>query len=112
MHRHILALPLLFACLPGLVAAAERDFSMAGQDAAESASPGPSASTESSSSTGSRIEGLTARYLVSQDDALPRGNAVADPASTPAAAATTPSGSTLDKRVQPRWQSLVPGAIK
>lgn len=95
----------------GAAMAGEYTYSMA---AAEAESPDSGDSTISSGSGGSKIDALSARYLVAQDEASASASSPrADDADTTTVPSAAPaSGGGGDKRTSHRWQSLVPGAIK
>lgn len=98
----------------GSVMASDYAYAMAAADVADTAAPGEPVSG-SGGSVNNRVEGMSARYFVSQDE-VPAAATRRDDDAAPAAQSTTSplgsSGSTTDKRASHRWQALVPGAIK
>ena len=117
--RFHLVFTLLFALLAiyaNAVVAGEYTYAMAASES-DDAPAVADATPPTGVGTNNRVEGMSARYLVSRDDVPVASERRSDDQETSSAAqqATVPSGSSgpaSDKRASHRWQSLAPGAIK
>lgn len=111
-----MAFPVAFLAMAGSAVAGDYTYAMAANDAVYASSgAGINESAGSSAgSSGGRIDNMSARYLVSGEDAVGASPAHSEDMEGGSSAVPAAGSVGAERRIPTahRWQSLVPGAIK